>query len=86
MNGSEYRLADDCLFHLTVLSCNHLTLLTANFIINVAVKLPDKSSKLSSLIEALMTTSMVKLFQVCLPIVIVTLLARKASVDTYLPT
>ena len=31
-----------------------------------------------------MTTSMVKLFQVCLPIV--TLLARKASVDGYLPT
>ena len=78
MNGSEYRLADDCLFH----GCTHLILLTAYFIINVDVQLPDKSSKFSSLIEALMTTSMVKLFQVCLPIV--TLLARKASVDRQL--
>ena len=31
VNSSEYRLADDCIFHLTVLSCTHLTLLTANF-------------------------------------------------------
>ena len=30
VNGSGYRLADDCLFYLTVLSCTHLTLLTAN--------------------------------------------------------
>ena len=31
VNGSGYRLVDDCLFSLTILSCTNLTLLTANF-------------------------------------------------------
>ena len=83
VNGSWYRLADGCLFYLTVLSCTHLTLLTVSSLIIVACVQTIPKEKVyvflgyslhACLIEALMTTSMVKLFQVCLSIV--TLLAR----------
>ena len=29
VNGSEYRFAEDCLFHPSLLSCTHLTLLVS---------------------------------------------------------